>query len=130
MGLKLTHDRRCGIEPQTPRSRVQRLNRSATRTLHIFCTDRTIISIHSTLTSQAIYLVSAYTIKAQLPNYVERVAEWLRRWTRDLGVRGSIPAAPVMCKKPSARVYPHRLCLIKQWVPGGTKIWYDVNLKK
>ena len=33
--------------------------------------------------------------------YVERVAEWLRRWTRDLGVTSSIPGL-VMCTKPWA----------------------------
>ena len=29
---------------------------------------------------------------------VERVAEWLRRWSQDQGVWGSIPEAPVMRK--------------------------------
>ena len=41
---------------------------------------------------------------------MERVAEWLRRWARDQGVRGSIPAALVTCKNHGHAVNPHRLC--------------------
>ena len=41
---------------------------------------------------------------------VEHMAEWLRRWTRDIGVWGSIPAAPVMCKSLGQTLNPHRLC--------------------
>ena len=44
--------------------------------------------------------------------YVEWVAERLRRWTRDLEVWGSIPAAPVMCKSLGQALNPH--CL---WPP-------------
>ena len=38
---------------------------------------------------------------------VEHMAEWLRHWTRDLGVWGSIPAAPVMCKSVGQALNPH-----------------------
>ena len=38
------------------------------------------------------------------------VAEWLRCWTRDLAVWGSIPAVPVMCKSLGQALNPHRLC--------------------
>ena len=38
------------------------------------------------------------------------MAEWLRRWTRDLGVFGSIPAALVMYKSLGQALNPHRLC--------------------
>ena len=41
---------------------------------------------------------------------MERVAKRLRRWTQDLGAKGSIPASLVMCKKPWASFDPHRPC--------------------
>ena len=41
--------------------------------------------------------------------FVERVAEWLKRMTRDLGVWGSIPAALVMCRSLGQALNPHRL---------------------
>ena len=40
---------------------------------------------------------------------MERVTEWLRRGTRDLGVWGSIHEAPVRCKNPGQALNPHRL---------------------
>ena len=44
--------------------------------------------------------------------FVERVAERLRHGTRDLGVWGSIPGAPVRCKSLGQALNPH--CL---WPP-------------
>ena len=41
---------------------------------------------------------------------VEHVAQWLRHWTQDLGVWGSIPAALLMCKSLGQALNPHRLC--------------------
>ena len=41
---------------------------------------------------------------------IERMAERLRRLTRDLAVRRSIPAALVMCKSLGQALNPHRLC--------------------
>ena len=41
---------------------------------------------------------------------VEHVAEWLRRIPQDLGVWGSIPAAPVIYKSLRRALNPHRLC--------------------
>ena len=38
------------------------------------------------------------------------MAEWLRRWTRDLVVWGSIPSPSVMCKSLGKALNPHRLC--------------------
>ena len=41
---------------------------------------------------------------------VERMANRLRRWTRDQVVWGSISAALVMCKSIGQALIPHRLC--------------------
>ena len=41
---------------------------------------------------------------------MEHVAEWLRRWIRDLGVWGSSPAAPIMCKSLGHALNTHRFC--------------------
>ena len=54
--------------------------------------------------------------------HVERVAEWLRSWTRDLGVWGSIHAVSVMCKSLGQALNTPPLSTQQEWVPGGTKI--------
>ena len=41
---------------------------------------------------------------------MEYVVEWLRHWTQDLGVWGSIPRVLVMCKSLGQALNPHRLC--------------------
>ena len=41
---------------------------------------------------------------------VEHVAEWLRHWTQNLGVWGSIPTALVTCKSLGQAFNPHQLC--------------------
>ena len=43
---------------------------------------------------------------------LELVAEWLRRWTQDLGIWGLILAAMVRCKDLGQALNPHRLCLL------------------
>ena len=43
-------------------------------------------------------------------NKVECMAEWLRHWTQDLGVLGSIPAMPIMCEIHGQALNPHCFC--------------------
>ena len=46
---------------------------------------------------------------------MEHVVEWLRHWTQDLGVWGSIPAALVMCAKPWASFESTLPLSTQQW---------------
>ena len=56
------------------------------------------------------HVIFESVVTHQLIGCVERVAECLRRWTRDLGVWSSIPPVPVMFNSLGQALNPHRFC--------------------